>query len=362
MINKLFLEILNVQSYSRETERMAEYIFDYCLANNYDVAYEDGNLYVTKGISPDGTYPCIISHTDTVHKIIPNQDYYVVHDDNVAFAYNLSKMEMTGVGGDDKVGIYVCLRMLQDLPYCKAAFFRDEEIGCVGSMAADLSFFKDCRFILQCDRKGNKDFVSDIFCTQLYSQEFSDAIAPILKDYGYSETSGGLTDVYQLAEDGVGISVANMSCGYYNPHCDDEMINLHDVENCRAMVFEIMIRCVNTYGHEQVYTKNTYSTTSYNKYGSKSYNWYDEDYYMWNKTDDKDNKKTEVNGNTWDGWTYDNGKYSKVIDYHHTGYECWSCGFDVQADELSHEGLCNRCEGYHADYYSKPVSKSKHIF
>lgn len=354
MMNKLFLEILNVQSYSRETERMAEYIFDHCLSNNYDVAYEDGNLYVTKGISPDGTYPCIVSHTDTVHKIIPDQDYYVVHDDNVAFAYNLSKMQMTGVGGDDKVGIYVCLRMLQDLPYCKAAFFRDEEIGCVGSMSADLTFFKDCRFILQCDRKGNKDFVSDIFCTQLYSQEFSDAIAPILADYGYSETSGGLTDVYQLSEDGVGISVANMSCGYFNPHTDEEMINLHDVENCRSMVFEIMVRCDKRYEHTNIKMKPNY--------GGRYYDWYDEDYYMYNKTDKKDSKNIEVNGNTWDGWTYDKGKYTKVVDYKHTGYECWSCGFDVQYEELSPEGLCDRCEGYHSDYFSKPVSNSKHIF
>ena len=356
MMNKLFLEILNVQSYSRETERMAEYIFDYCLSNNYNVDYQDGNLYVTKGISPNGSYPCIISHTDTVHPIIPDQDYFVAYDGNIAVAYDLSAMSMTGIGGDDKVGIYICLRMLQDLPYCKAAFFRDEEIGCQGSMAADLEFFKDCRFILQCDRKGNKDFVNNIFGTDLYSDEFAEDIKTIIADYGYSESSGGLTDVYQLSEDGVGISVANMSCGYYNPHTDEEMINLHDVENCRAMVFEIMVKCDKVYAHEQVYTKGY--ATSYTHSGKNWENWYDDYEWKYDKATKSWNKeKEDVNANTWDGWTYNSGKYSKKIEHHHTGYECWSCGLDFPADEISHDGMCDRCEGFHADNFY--IDKSK---
>ena len=351
-MNSNFLEILNIQSYSGETERMAEYIFDKCLERGYEVDYSEGNLYITKGISPDGYYPCIVSHTDTVHDIIPDADYMVVHDDNVAMAYDIKNMTPTGIGGDDKVGIYIAMTMLDNLDYCKAAFFRDEEIGCVGSSLADMSFFSDVRFVLQCDRKGNKDFVYNIFGTDLYGEDFYNDISPIIEEYGYSESTGGLTDVYQLAENRVGVAVANMSCGYYNPHCDDEMINLHDVENCLNMVYSIMTNCTKvytfdlppkvtkSYGSSFNYSKgygNSYSS-GYGKSFGSGYGGYADDWYG---TYDK----KDTNADLWDGWTYDGKKYSKTSSSVKT--ECWNCSNDFFESELSKDGLCSHCCGFH---------------
>lgn len=326
-MNSMFLEILNIQSVSGDTERMSEYIMDKAFELGCDVEYTDGNLYVTKGISPDDTYPCIVSHTDTVHDIIPDQDYMVVYDDNIAMAYDLRKMKPTGIGGDDKVGIYIALRMLEDLPYCKAAFFRDEEIGCVGSNVADMSFFNDVRFVLQCDRRGNSDFVYNILGVDLYNDKFYNDIAPIITKHGYSETMGGLTDVYQLAINGVGVAVANMSCGYFNPHSDDEMINLIDVDNCMSMVYEIMASCTSVY---KVKHKDKWSS-KYSKYGSSSKTVHYDDY----KYDEK----------YWYGWEYNNGKWSKKIE-DIKDENCWACGCLFHEHDLSDEGLCIDCEAY----------------
>jgi hypothetical protein len=33
----------------------------------------------------------------------------------------------TGIGGDDKCGVYACLELLKELPNLKAAFFVSEE-------------------------------------------------------------------------------------------------------------------------------------------------------------------------------------------------------------------------------------------
>lgn len=341
-MNKQFLEILNIQSYSGNTEKMVEYLFDKCLERGYNVDYSDGNLYVTKGISPDGKYPCIVSHTDTVHDIIPDADYMVIHDDNVIMGYDIKNMRPSGIGGDDKVGIYICMQMLEALDYCKVAFFRDEEIGCVGSRAADMSFFTDVRFVLQCDRKGNKDFVYNIFGTDLYGESFYDDISPIIESYGYSESPGGLTDVYQLAENGVGVAVANMSCGYYNPHMDDEMININDVENCLNMVYTIMSTCTKVYEFDfpvKVVAKSYGSSFSYDKGYSKGYSGYATDWYS-------DYDKKDTNAETWDGWSYDGKKYSK--SYSTDTSECWHCGLDYFKSELSRDGLCSYCCGYHS--------------
>ena len=35
-----------------------------------------------------------------------------------------------------------------------------------------MKFFDDCRFVLQCDRKGNSDFITNASCTELCSDDF----------------------------------------------------------------------------------------------------------------------------------------------------------------------------------------------
>ena len=109
--------------------------------------------------------------------------------------------------------------------YAKWLFSRDEEGSCLGSTEADMNFFNDCEFILQCDREGYEDFVNNIYGCKLYSDEFSELISPTLEKYGRKEGDGMMTDVYQLVENGLDIQggssfdlcVANMSCGYYDP-------------------------------------------------------------------------------------------------------------------------------------------------
>lgn len=338
MINPMLLEVLNIQSVTYDTERMAEYIIDKCFELGCQVEYDRGNIYVTKGDS--SSYPCIASHTDTVHAIIPDKDYIVVSDDNMAMAYDIRRMQPTGVGGDDKVGIYICLQMLKDLDYCKAVFFRDEEHGCLGSAEADMSFFNDCRYILQCDRRGNSDFIYNIMGIDLYSFDFSDAIAPIISSYGYSEHTGGLTDVYTLADNGVGISVANMSCGYYNPHMDDEMINLDDVENCRWMVYSIFTTVIDTFPHkiEKKIKSYGHGFNGYNAYNGKAW----EQEVVYSKSDII--KAQELD---WLG-------YSK--DYTANEVEhCLDCMMPFDKGVLNKYTVCEDCLKYYEDELSWPL-------
>lgn len=327
-MNELFLTILKLQSESYDCSKMQDFILEHSFQNDYTIDIDDcGNIYITKGVSD--SYPCIVAHMDTVHSILPDDEYCVIHDDRVAMAYNPKHKQLVGIGGDDKVGIYIALRMMQDLDYCKAAFFVDEEVGCHGSMKANMSFFSDARFVLQCDRKGNSDFVSSIFYADLYSDEFSKDILPIISRYGYSESDGGLTDVYQLHENGIGICVANMSCGYYNPHSDDEMISLEDVDNCMCMVYEIMTNCTKVYKHSR---SAYYPTKSYGNYGD----WVD----SYNDTPVSEK---------WDGWEYDGKKYTKRYDEY-----CWDCGVPVHSSKY---GLCGQCERYHSGISYKQENK-----
>lgn len=247
----LFHTILNVQSHSHQTSIMRAQVTQICEQLGATVWTIDGNVYAVKGDAD--RFPTVVAHTDTVHRIVPDDQYSVHKSDDLYFAFNPIKRSFTGIGGDDKVGIYIALVALKYLPNVKVAFFRDEEIGCVGSRVADMTFFEDSSMVLECDRRGKADFINEISGYELYGKEFKDAIAPLLRKYGYREMGGMITDVGELKSNGLQVACANMSCGYYAPHSDAEYILASDVLNTQKMVFDILALGVDhTFSHAPV--------------------------------------------------------------------------------------------------------------
>ena len=235
-LDPLLKSILEIESETGNCAEMRDFLASLAEMRGWRHSQDEaGNLYVVSGDAD--SYPCIVAHLDTVHDITGDGIVPVVIGENVT-GMNPVTMQQTGIGGDDKCGIYAALYCLQNLPACRAAFFVDEESGCEGSGAADMAFFADCRFVLQADRRGNSDFVTDI-SGPLSSSRFQKAVAPLLKRHGYRKSPGGLTDVMQLRDNGIGVSVANMSAGYYNPHTSGEYINLPDLQRACDLMLDI---------------------------------------------------------------------------------------------------------------------------
>ena len=101
-----------------------------------------------------------------------------------------------------------------------------------------MDFFADCRFVLQCDRKGDSDLVTRISGMDLCSEEFLERVNP--EKYGYRATCGMHTDVYALKRRGLEVSCVNISCGYYKPHTDHEYTVLRDLAKCYRLVRHIV--------------------------------------------------------------------------------------------------------------------------
>lgn len=243
--------VLCVQTYSGQEWRMFAFIVRECKRLGAHITQDEmGNLYVIKG---DGrTYPCIVAHMDSVHKIV--SDLSTIEWNGMLTGFNCDTMQQTGIGGDDKVGIYIALRCLEKYDNIKLAFFVNEEQGCVGSAEADMTFFEDCRFVLQADRRGNKDFVTNASGTKLSSKKFKKVVKEYLGWYGYDFSDGMMTDVMQLKENGLGVACANVSCGYYRPHSDDEYVVIHEVENCLGLFESIIENMTEVYEHAPEYT------------------------------------------------------------------------------------------------------------
>lgn len=243
--NLLFLT-LSVQTVSGQTWWMERFILRFIqklvkegqpITARVD---KHGNIYVTKGPADfAGYYPTMIAHTDTVHDIVRNSHYQVRSDHTKMWAVDPITGKDRGIGGDDKVGIFIALTLLSRLPVFKASFVVDEEIGCRGSNKVDMDFFTDASFVLQCDRKGMKDFVNKIGSEVLFGDVFGAAIKPMLVQFGYSLTMGGMTDVQELKERGLRVAAANMSCGYFSPHQSSETVGIHDVQRTFDLCYTI---------------------------------------------------------------------------------------------------------------------------
>jgi hypothetical protein len=238
MNTKLLYQLLSIESESHDSSEMESFILRYAKRRKWTVDVDRlGNIYLTKGQAD--VCPCVVAHMDTVHRITGEPITPVTIDGKVT-GMHASTMSQTGCGGDDKCGIYAALECMSKLPACKAVFFVDEDVGCLGSSDADMGFFTtNCAFVLQADRRGSSDFVTAIGGIPLASAEWLKAITPLLAAHGMTPCSGAMTDVEALRDAGVGICCANMSAGYHNPHQDGEYIVLSELDNVTKLMLAI---------------------------------------------------------------------------------------------------------------------------
>ena len=228
---------MGTPSYVGEEHRMVEAIVEHCRQHNYQVSV-DGmlNTYVTKGGGAEGQqYPLFVAHTDTVH---PIQDFEIVEEQS---KHPISRETVetwravdgsgkpTGIGGDDKCGVFLCLSMLEALEMAKVAFFASEEMGCRGSSQCAREFMEDVAYVLQFDAPGNNRASRSSGGVDLFDPGFGAVVTPVLETHGYLHLlDDPFTDVMVLRET-FGINCLNVACGYYEAHTDQEFVIPEDV-------------------------------------------------------------------------------------------------------------------------------------
>lgn len=253
-LNRL-IEVLSVPTHSRDEKLMIEYLQKVLTQKGYE-HYTDshGNIYVTKGNSKN--YPCFVAHTDTVHKV--NLNLQVLQTESVEDGVMLTGIDKktgrpSGIGGDDKCGVFLALEMLDTLPNVKAAFFVSEEIGCKGSMYADPKFFENVGYVIQYDSPGGDSMSLTLMGRFLFNQksEFADKVTGLIKEHGITEWAyHPYTDVWQIMEK-FNIACLNLAAGYYRYHTDEEFVVVNDVQNG----FELGLKLVKELGENKYQNK-----------------------------------------------------------------------------------------------------------
>jgi di/tripeptidase len=242
----LLKEVLSVPTKTYQEEKMVEFLVNWLTENNISHFVDEfNNVYATKqesqDLPEDFYFPCVISHTDTVHNI----DTINISEEMLPNAQNELKLSYkayndkgnpTGIGGDDKCGVFACLTLLQELPYLKAAFFVSEETGCHGSLKASEDFFSNVGYGIQFDAPENWMITEKCFGQVLFDREteFFETCDKVLTE-GMNQNDmeymvHPYTDVYALRGK-FDFSCINISIGYYNYHTKNEYVVVEDVFN-----------------------------------------------------------------------------------------------------------------------------------
>jgi len=239
---QLLKDVLSVPTKTYKEERLVQFLVDWLTENEIPFTVDEYyNIYATKQTDENIEYfPCVVAHTDTVHQL----DVINIHEEQLPDEQGIIKLSLkayndlgkpTGIGGDDKCGVYACLELLKELPNLKAAFFVSEETGCHGSKNADKNFFENVGYAIQFDAPGNLMVSEYCMGVKLFDREgeFFEKCNVVLtetfnRDRQYQ--SHPYTDVYALKKN-FDFSCINFAIGYYRYHTPNEYVVVDDVYN-----------------------------------------------------------------------------------------------------------------------------------
>lgn len=293
---ELLKEVLSIPSYSRREELVRDFVISYAKERGYEVIVDDkGNVYVINGEIDEGEYyPCVVAHMDTVHRshtnlidenrrlIIETSTYNENDQDEFStlIAKHPDTNKQTGIGGDDKCGVYACLELLTQ-GKMKAAFFVEEEIGMLGSKEANELFFKDVGYAIQFDAPSDNWITEVCSGVRIMDDEFKELITENLDSNGYRNFSRDpFTDVNQLSKK-FDFNCVNLGCGYHRQHTDSEYVVVNEVFNSVTAGLSLINHLGNkkyAIKKDEVITESNYSHQQYQYDNSFDYN--DVDYYM----------------------------------------------------------------------------------
>ena len=157
----------------------------------------------------------VTAHLDTVHLETANKkEIFCDSEQGVIWC-------PTGLGADDRAGVYAIIRLLNKGYRPSVLFLTDEEIGSVGAGKLINDFpkcpIKDLKYIIELDRRNAIDCVF----YDCDNQKFTDYI----ESFGFAEAWGTFSDICEICP-AWGVAGVNLSVGYENEHTKAEFLRI----------------------------------------------------------------------------------------------------------------------------------------
>lgn len=244
------LERLMLMKQTQVRHFLADFVQDYYTEYIIDTQY-----IVAKGDIPVG----LVAHMDTVWETDLKHEVFYDMRKNVM-------LNLDGGGYDDKVGIFLIMKLVQEGFRPHVIFTTDEECGCVGASALATKYpeypFGNLSYLIQLDRRHENDCV------------FYDCDNPEFEQYiesfGFRTAYGSFTDICELCPSW-GMAGVNLSVGYLNEHTSSEKLYVDQMFHTLNRVKMIL--------SESEFPAFEYIPMVYSGYYYKTYGY--GDYYAW---------------------------------------------------------------------------------
>lgn len=204
---------------------LKRYLYSVLQSNGYKPICQDGFLYAK------GTLPYLVTaHMDTVHE--KQCKKYSIHK----YKGKTRIQSKDGIGGDDRCGIWMIVRMILDGYKPSILFCEDEESGGIGSKKfCKTEYIKDLsemKYLIELDRANEKDAV-------FYDCDNKEFTKFIEDNTGFVEEWGSFSDISHLCPE-CGIAGVNLSCGYYKAHSTSEYVMFEEMQNTLKVVEKLL--------------------------------------------------------------------------------------------------------------------------
>jgi hypothetical protein len=303
-------DLFAIQNRTGHTRKIRAYVKEQLEAAGCTVRTIDRQLYARKGSSPD-PIPFIVAHADSVHTTVDKARYQIgtyVDDsgDIIHYAYDPTTRAQRGIGGDDKVGLWIAIEAARRLTDVGIIITVDEEIGAVGALKVPPAELMDAAVLIQADRRGGVDAITEGWSCDISSKAWQAHVEEIIRLHGFAWSNGGtITDVSEMVAEGIsGVSAVNLAAGYYHAHTDKEIVAESEAENALACAIALAEASAGTrwthvpdmawgkadddgfgYRHPGVYT--TYRKTKAYKQNRLATGWDRSDSYDGDETNEK---------------------------------------------------------------------------
>ena len=237
----LLKRLLAVPTRSRREHHMVDFLLEHVRQRGPElcgVATADSwnNVLIRKGsVEP---VPLVCAHLDTVHDWTKVE---IVQQDGLLVGFDRNG-QRSGIGADDKCGIFICLELLERFNNIAVALFGQEEMGYVGAQNAKADFFENVGYALEFDCPATGLISYSAGGERLFQNDggFIQIAMPVLTRFGFTSFQyHPFTDVTGLRKR-FPFSCLNVSCGYYGWHTDTEYVSIGDVEESLTMATELI--------------------------------------------------------------------------------------------------------------------------
>lgn len=250
---KNLLKLYKIESTNPNEQEMSDFICSE-LNKMKDVSYtetEDGivGFKQTGTDSPSGLSILLSAHMDQVHTNGAPVHFYMKDD---CIRGYLETYEQTSLGADDKNGVWLILKLLEESEYgFKFIFSRGEEVGGLGIKKLDIPKADICIVL---DRRGKKEILNKGSVGK-YCETLAQCLCNFLGN-GYETGSGSFSDTDTICKT---MESVNMATCYYSPHSSSEYTNYKEL--CELK--EDLSRVISSFRHyptdPSVYVKKGYS-------------------------------------------------------------------------------------------------------